>query len=95
VPYLEAINHGEFTILAESRFERLLFSTPAGSRQEKQRRSAALSRKLRMLPEHGLVQKGPRTHRYQVSAQGRSIIAAVLTVNRASVAQLNRLKAAA
>ena len=48
-----------------------------------------------MLREHGLIKKVPRTHRYQVTAQGRSIIAAVLTVNRASVAQLNRLKEAA
>jgi hypothetical protein len=48
-----------------------------------------------MLPEHGLIKKVARTHRYQVSAQGRSIITAVLTVNRARVAQLNRLKAAA
>jgi hypothetical protein len=94
---LEAVNHGEFTIngLRNRDLQRLLFSTPAGSRQEKQRRSAAISRKLRMLREHGLIKKVPRTHRYQVTAPGRSIIAAVLTVNRASVAQLNRLKEAA
>lgn len=94
---LEAINHGEFTIngFRNRDLQRLLFSTPASSRKEKQRRSAAISRKLRMLREHGLVKKAPRTHRYHVTAAGRSINVAVLTANRATVAQLNGLKEAA
>lgn len=94
---LEAINHGEFTIngFRNRDLQALLFSKPACSRQEKQRRSAAISRKLRMLREHGLVKKVSRTHRYHVTAQGRSIIAAVLTAKRTTVAQLNRLQQAA
>jgi hypothetical protein len=93
---LGAINHGEFTIngFRNRDLRRLLFGTSASADLEK-RRSAAISRKLRMLREHGLIRKVPRTHRYQVTAQGRSIIAAALTANRTSVAQLNRLKDAA
>ena len=94
---LEAINHGEFAIngFRNRDLQRLLFSTSARSHKEKQRRSAAISRKLRMLREHGLIRKVARTHRYQLTEQARGIIAAVLTANRASVAQLNRLKEAA
>ena len=93
---LQAINHGEFTIngFRNRDLQALLFSKPACSRQEKRRRSAAISRKLRMLREHGLLKKVSRTHRYHVTAQGRSIIAAVLTVKRTTVAQLNRLQQA-
>ena len=94
---LEAINHGEFAIngFRNRDLQRLLFSTSARSHKEKQRRSAAISRKLRMLREHGLIRKVARTHRYQLTEQAPGIIAAVLTANRASVAQLNRLKEAA
>ena len=94
---LEAIHHGEFTI--HGLRNRDLSACCSARRLAPARRSSAvltaISRRLQMLPEQGLIKKVPRTHRYQVTAQGRSIIAAVLTVNRASVAQLNRLKAAA
>ena len=93
---LAAINHGEFLIngLRNRDLQKLLYSAEANSPAERQRRSAAVSRKLRLLRAHG-IQKVSRTHRYHLSEAGRAILIAVLTTARASVHQLNRLPAAA
>jgi hypothetical protein len=45
---------------------------------EKRRRSGKVTRLLRLLRGHSLLQKVPRTHRYQVSAQARTTILALL-----------------
>jgi len=93
----QAINHGEFLIngLRNRDLQKLLYDTQAESPIERRRRSAAISRKLRMLRAHGLIQKVPRTHRYQVTDAGRVILVAVLTTARTSVHQLNQLAKAA
>ena len=88
---LESANRGEFTVngLRNRDLQRLLYDAPAKSRQETRRRSAAVSRKLRLLRAHRLIQKVPRTHRYHVTQAGRLAIVAVLATQRASLAQLN------
>jgi hypothetical protein len=88
-----AINHGEFLIngFRNRDLQKLLYCGEAESPVERRRRSAAISRKLRLLRAHGLIQKIPRTHRYQVTETGRSILIAVLTTASASVHQLNQL----
>jgi hypothetical protein len=80
-PLLAAINHGEFLIngFRNRNLQALLYENEASSAAERRRRSSAISRKLRMLRAHGLVQKIPRTHRYQVTDHGRAILLAVLT----------------
>jgi len=87
---LEAVGRGEFVIngLRNRDLQRLLFDTQPDSPQAAKRRSAQVSRKPRMLRAHGLLQKVPRTHRYQVTAAGRKAITAILTARQASVAQL-------
>ncbi len=62
--------------------------------KEKRRRSAAVSRKLRLLLAHGLIHKVQKTHRCQVSAAGRLAIQAVLTIQQTSMATLSRAAAA-
>jgi len=57
----------------------------AGPADQLRRRSAAVSRKLRLLRAHGLIQKVPKTHRYQVTETGRLAIAAILTMQQASM----------
>src|ERR1700693_3749387 len=42
------------------------------------RRIAAISRKLRPLRAHGLIQKLPKTHRYQLKETGRLAINAII-----------------
>ena len=95
IALLEAVNRGEFTIngLRNRDLQALLFSAPAESPKEKRRRSAAISRKLRLLRAHGLLQKVTRTHRYQITTPGRKAITALLTARQATLAQLSSLAA--
>jgi len=96
---LKAVNHGEFTIngLRNRDLQLLLYgpldpSSPL-TPKEKRRRSAAVSRKLRILRGHGLIQKVPKTHRYQLTSHGRLAITAILTMDRTSIALLNKAAA--
>jgi hypothetical protein len=97
---LEAVNRGEFAIngLRNRDLQRLLYDSgpaegPALDDRQKRRRSAAVSRKLRMLRAHGLIQKVPKTHRYQVTAAGRLAITAILTIQQTSMATLTHVAA--
>jgi hypothetical protein len=94
---LAAVNHGEFLLngFRNRDLQALLYGAPAESPAQRRRRSAAISRKLRLLRAHGLIQKVPRTHRYHVSGTGRAILLAVLTTARTSVNQLNQMQQAA
>ena len=93
---LTAINHGEHLIngFRNRDIQKVLYRADAQSPVECRRRSASISRKLRMLRAHGIIQKVPRTHRYMITETGRAILIAVLTTARTSVNQLNQLKAA-
>jgi len=57
---------------------------PAIHRQQ----SGRVSRLLALLRAHGLIQKIPKTHRYQVTARGREQIAAILAARAAGVEKL-------
>ena len=95
IALLEAVNRGEFTIngLRNRDLQALLYSGPAGSEKEKRQRSAAISRKLRLLRAHGLLHKVPRAHRYQVTTAARKAITALLAARQATLAQLSSLAA--
>ena len=96
---LQAVNRGEFAINGlRNRDLQLLLYGPVASHaplppKEKRRRSAAVSRKLRMLRAHGLIQKVSKTHRYLVTSHGRLAITAILTMDRTSIALLNKVAA--
>ena len=93
----EAVNHGGFLIngFRNRDLQGLLYGSEAETPEERRRRSSAISRKLRMLRAHGLIQKVPCSHRYHVTEKGRSILIAVLTTARTSLEQLNQLPQAA
>jgi hypothetical protein len=55
---------------------------------EKRRRSARVTRLLRLLRGHGLLHKVSKTHRYQVSAEARTIIVALLAARDADAEKL-------
>jgi hypothetical protein len=94
---LEAVNHGEFLIngLRNRDLQAILYPQPAESPKQQRRRSAALSRKIRMLRAHGIIHKIPRTHRYKVAPEARTMIVAILTSAQTSLKQINELKAKA
>ena len=52
-----------------------------------------MSRQLRLLRAHGLIRKVPGTHRYHVTAAGRTITTAALTALHATVRQLTQIAA--
>jgi hypothetical protein len=89
---LEAVNRGEFAIngFRNRDLRGLLFPTPTPDKTQQRRRSGVISRKLRLLRAHGLIHKVPKTHRYQISPQGREIINAVLIARQASTAKLTQ-----
>lgn len=86
---LEAVNRGEFTIngFRNRDLRKLLFTKPKDKAQER-KQSAAVTRKIRLLRAHGLIHKIPKTHRYQISPLGTSMINASLTARQASTAKL-------
>jgi|ERR1022692_418098 hypothetical protein len=87
---LEAVGRHEFFIngLRNRDLRRLLFSTETVPASEQRKRSAAVTRKLRLLRAHGLIDKVVKSHRYQVTEQGRKAITAFLAARNASTEQL-------
>jgi hypothetical protein len=92
---LQAIHRGEFTIngFRNRDLRSLLFAdAPATTPEEAKRQSAKVTRLLRLLRAHGIITKVPKTHRYQLSAAGRSKVTALLAARHANTDYL--LKAA-
>jgi len=92
---LRAINRGEFSIngFRNRDLRSLLFDHAADSNEEKRQRSARVSRLLRMLRAHHLIQKVPHTHRYVLTSRGREIVSAVVASQQITLEQLNKLAA--
>jgi len=89
---LEAVGHGEFYIngFRNKNLQALLFSPAPSEVAEKRRRSAQVSRQIRLLRAHGIIRKVPRENRYHVTPAGRQIITAVLAARQATVSQLSK-----
>lgn len=87
---LEGVNRGEFAIngFRNGDLRDLLYTKPPQEEAEERRRSAAITRKLRLLRAHKLIHKIPKTHRYQLSPHGRDVINALLAARQASTAKL-------
>jgi hypothetical protein len=85
---------GEFLIngFRNRDMQAALFKTPADDPAIKRKRSGQMTRKLRLLRAHGLIQKVPHTHRCMVSPKGRQVIAAI---HAAAEADIQKLTAAA
>lgn len=88
--WLEAINRGEFTIngFRNRDLRELLFGAAPQDAAQVRRQSGKVTRMLRLLRAHGLIQKVSKTHRYQVSSKGRPVIAALLAARTTELAKL-------
>lgn len=90
---LETVNRGEFSINGfRNRDLRVRLCDPTSDPVKVKRQAAAVTRQLRLLRAHGLIRKVPKTHRYVLSAKGRTAITAVLA---ARAADTNKLTEAA
>jgi|SRR5262245_3095193 len=86
---LRVVNRGEYALAGfrNGDVRRQLYGE-APSREQRRQQSAAVTRRLRLLRGHGLIQKVARTHRYQLTERGRAVITAALAALQASTAQL-------
>jgi hypothetical protein len=90
---LEAVSRHEFLIngLRNRDLRRILFAADAAGQDaptQARKQAAAVTRKLRLLRAHGLIEKMPKTHRYLVSEQGRKTITAMLAARNANTDSL-------
>jgi hypothetical protein len=87
---LTHVTRAEFLIngLRNRDLRSLLFRGEPATATEQRKRSAAVTRKLRLLRAHALIEKIPRTHRYIVTDHGRQAITALLAARNACTEQL-------
>jgi hypothetical protein len=89
VSLLQAVSRGEFLINGfRNRDLRLLLYGEAATEAGRRRHSAAVSRKLRLLRAHGVIQKVAKTHRYLLNEQGRTALTALEAARQADTAKL-------
>jgi hypothetical protein len=89
---LEAVARPEFFIngMRNRDLRRLLYRGQPATQTEERRRSAAVTRQLRLLRVHGLIYKVDRTHRYKLTENGLQAITALLAARKASAGAMIR-----
>ena len=89
---LQTVARGEFLLngFRNGHLQQLLFVQAPATIEEKRRRSACISRQIRLLRAHGLIQKVAHEKRYLVTKAGRQIITAILATGKASISQLSK-----
>jgi ribosomal protein L21E len=91
---LKAVLRGEFTVNGfRNRDLRDLLCESTKNDDELRRQSARITRQLRLLRAHGLIEKLPKTHRYQLTKPGRTTITAILTALQSDAKKLAQLAA--
>jgi hypothetical protein len=88
---LQAISRGEFSIAGfRNRDLRCILhpSKRIATVEQARKLSARISRQLRMLRAHGLIQKIPKSHRYRLSPRGHLLTAALFAARSATLKQL-------
>jgi len=87
---LGAVARGEFAINGFRNRDLMACLNPGTPLSDHRRRSTQITRKLKLLRMHGLIQKVPKTHRYQLTPIGRTTITTLLTARQASTKQLSQ-----
>ena len=90
VELLRVISRGEFATngFRNRDLRPALFDDARSTKQVQRRNSARVSRRLRMLRAHGLIQKVTRTHLYRLTNRGQLLAAAVLAARATSLKKL-------
>src|SRR5262249_7963012 len=66
----------------------LLLDKPPKDAAASRSRSAAVTRKLRLLRAHALIRKLPRSHRYVVTTRGQTVLTTLVAARQADAAKL-------
>jgi len=87
---LAAVNRGEFLLngFRNRDLRPLLCAAAAATPAAARRQSAAVTRQIRLLRAHGLIQKVSKTHRYLLTDKGRTALAALLAARAANTTKL-------
>jgi hypothetical protein len=87
---LQAVARGEFLLngFRNRHLRALLYPTEPKDEKEQRRWTAAVTRKIRLLRAHGVIQKVSHTQRYVISEYGRAVISALTAAQKADVNQL-------
>jgi len=90
---LQIVGRGGFVLNGfRNRDVRAALFNPAGAdAAEDKRQSAVVTRLLRLLRAHGVIQKVAKTHRYQVTRHGRELIAALTLAHAAQPKNLQTM----
>lgn len=86
----QTLCRGEFSIHGFRNRDLLphLFLAPARDADEIRRRSARISRLIRLLRAHGLIQKLPSSYRYRLTPRGREILPPLVSAQQITLKQL-------
>ncbi|HEX3315208.1 MAG TPA: hypothetical protein VHR72_09980 [Gemmataceae bacterium] len=92
---LQAVSDPKWTVngIRNRELAAELFGDPPADVAERRRRSAKVSRLLRLLRGHGILQKVANTHRYQVTDKTRDALHAILAARSANTEKLAALAA--
>ena len=88
---LQAISRGEFATngFRNRDLRRLLDPARCQATKQAQRKSSArISRRIRLLRAHGLIQKVPKSHLYRLTTRGQLLAAALFAARNASIKKL-------
>ena len=89
IALLQAISNAKFAVPGfRNRDLRELLHPTASQPQDLRRLSARITRQLRLLRAHGLIQKIPKSHRYRLTQRGHLLTAALFAVRSASIQRL-------
>ena len=92
---LKAINEGAFTSngFRNRDLRAALFGAHSGNRKQRQRQSAAISRRLALLRAHGLIRKIPGSYRYHLTHKAYRCINGLFTACSIPLTDLEKLAA--
>lgn len=90
LPLLEAVGRGEFHVNGFRNRDILPLLFPGGHDDERKKLSAKVTRLLRLLRAHNVIERLAGTHRYRVTTSGRRLIAAVVAAGAASLSSLKQ-----
>lgn len=94
---LKAISDGKFTVngFRNRDIRHILYGVDSSDSVLTKRRSGQITRQIRMLRAHGLIQKKPGTHRYDLTPKGRQIATTLITMNEISLKKISEMVKAA
>ena len=92
---LRAVARAEFLVTGfrNRDLSRLLRPHQSKDSAVRRSRSAAITRRIRLLRAHGLVAKRPKSHRYMLTAKGQRATSALLAAYHASAESLSQMAA--